>query len=70
MPMTRHDLAVTSFRAWWRRAYRSGIAYAEVAERMRRRGDRGRRDPELLLQGLDSLRELEHRDALDRKSVV
>lgn len=38
-PMTRHDLAVTTMRAWWRRAYRSGIAYAEVAERMRRRGD-------------------------------
>jgi acetyltransferase-like isoleucine patch superfamily enzyme/GT2 family glycosyltransferase len=38
-PMTRHDLAVTTFRAWWRRAYRSGIAYAEVADRMRRRGD-------------------------------
>jgi acetyltransferase-like isoleucine patch superfamily enzyme/GT2 family glycosyltransferase len=39
VPMTRHDLAVTTFRAWWRRAYRSGIAYAEVADRMRRRGD-------------------------------
>jgi acetyltransferase-like isoleucine patch superfamily enzyme/GT2 family glycosyltransferase len=38
-PMTRHDLAVTTLRAWWRRAYRSGIAYAEVADRMRRRGD-------------------------------
>jgi acetyltransferase-like isoleucine patch superfamily enzyme/GT2 family glycosyltransferase len=38
-PMTRHDLALTTFRGWWRRAYRSGIAYAEVADRMRRRGD-------------------------------
>lgn len=38
-PMTRHDLAVRTLRAWWRRAYRSGIAYAEVAERMRQRGD-------------------------------
>ncbi len=38
-PMTRHDLAVRSFRAYWLRAYRSGIAYAEVAERMRLRGD-------------------------------
>ncbi|UCH18053.1 MAG: glycosyltransferase [Burkholderiales bacterium] len=37
--MTRHDLALTTFRAWWRRAYRSGVAYAEVADRMRRRGD-------------------------------
>lgn len=38
-PMTQHDLAVNSFRAYWLRAYRSGIAYAEVAERMRIRGD-------------------------------
>jgi glycosyltransferase involved in cell wall biosynthesis len=38
-PMTLHDLAVTSLRAYWLRAYRSGIAYAEVAERMRLRGD-------------------------------
>ena len=34
-----HDLVITTLTAWWRRAYRSGIAYAEVAERMRRRGD-------------------------------
>lgn len=39
VPMTRHDLAITTLRGWWRRAYRSGIAYAEVAERMRLRGD-------------------------------
>ena len=38
-PMTLHDLAVNSFRAYWLRAYRSGIAYAEVAQRMRLRGD-------------------------------
>lgn len=38
-PMTKHDLAVTTFRAYWLRAFRSGIAYAEVAERMRQRGD-------------------------------
>ncbi|MCF8209018.1 MAG: glycosyltransferase [Rhodoferax sp.] len=38
-PMTLHDLAVTSFRAYWLRAYRSGIAYAEVAQRMRMQGD-------------------------------
>jgi glycosyltransferase involved in cell wall biosynthesis len=38
-PMTLHDLAVNTLRAYWLRAYRSGIAYAEVAERMRIRGD-------------------------------
>ena len=38
-PMTLHDLALNSFRAYWLRAYRSGIAYAEVAERMRALGD-------------------------------
>ncbi len=39
VPMTLHDLAVNSLRAYWLRAYRSGIAYAEVAQRMRLRGD-------------------------------
>jgi glycosyltransferase involved in cell wall biosynthesis len=39
VPMTLHDLAITTFKAYWLRAYRSGIAYAEVAERMRLRGD-------------------------------
>ena len=38
-PMTHHDLAVNTLRAYCLRAYRSGIAYAEVAERMRLRGD-------------------------------
>ena len=38
-PMTRHDLAINTFRAYWLRAYRSGIAYAEVTDRMRRRGE-------------------------------
>lgn len=38
-PMTRHDLAVTTLRAWALRSYRSGIAYAEVAARMRTLGD-------------------------------
>lgn len=33
-PMTLHDLAIRSFRGYWLRAYRSGIAYAEVAQRM------------------------------------
>jgi len=32
-PMTRHDLAVTTFRAYWRRAFRAGHAYAEIAAR-------------------------------------
>lgn len=39
VPMTRHDLAISSLKAWARRSYRSGIAYAEVAWRMGRMGD-------------------------------
>ena len=39
VPMTRHDLAVCSFKAYARRCYRSGIAYAEVAHRMQALGD-------------------------------
>ncbi len=31
--MTLHDLAITRFGAYWRRCYRGGHAYAEVAER-------------------------------------
>ncbi len=38
-PMTRHDLAIMSWQAWAQRSYRSGIAFAEVAWRMRRLGD-------------------------------
>lgn len=38
-PMTTHDLAIRSLRAYARRAYRSGIAYAEVAQRMTQLGD-------------------------------
>lgn len=38
-PMTSHDLAIGSLRAYVRRAWRSGIAYAEVAQRMQRLGD-------------------------------
>lgn len=34
-PMTLHDLAVTRFAAYWKRAYRAGHAYAEVAARFR-----------------------------------
>jgi acetyltransferase-like isoleucine patch superfamily enzyme/glycosyltransferase involved in cell wall biosynthesis len=39
VPMTDHDLAVRSIRAYALRCYRSGIAYAEVAHRMKRMGD-------------------------------
>lgn len=34
-PMTTHNLAVTRFDAYWRRAFRAGHAYAEVAARYR-----------------------------------
>lgn len=37
-PMTLHDLAIRSARAWWRRALRAGYAYAEVSERFRGTG--------------------------------
>ena len=39
VPMTQHDLAVRSLRAYALRCYRGGIAYAEVAYRMRLLGD-------------------------------
>ncbi len=32
-PMTGHDLAIQRFSQYWKRAYRTGFAYAEVAER-------------------------------------
>ena len=38
-PMTLHDLAVKSFRAYWRRAFRAGHAYAEVSARFRNTSD-------------------------------
>jgi glycosyltransferase involved in cell wall biosynthesis len=34
-PMTLHDLAIKNFTAYWRRAYRSGHAYAEISERFK-----------------------------------
>lgn len=34
-PMTAHDLAMTSFRQYWKRAVRAGFAYALVSERFR-----------------------------------
>ncbi len=36
--MARHDIAMTSFRQYWRRARRTGFAYAQVAALLRRRG--------------------------------
>lgn len=38
-PMTGHDLAMTGWRQYWRRAFRAGHAYAEVAARFRASGD-------------------------------
>jgi len=38
-PMTRHDLAVTTLRAWWLRAERAGLAYAQVSARFARTSD-------------------------------
>jgi glycosyltransferase involved in cell wall biosynthesis len=35
VPMTGHDLALVTFSAYWRRAFRAGHAYAEVAQRCR-----------------------------------
>jgi glycosyltransferase involved in cell wall biosynthesis len=34
-PMTGHDLAMTRFKAYWKRALRAGHAYAEVSQRMK-----------------------------------
>jgi glycosyltransferase involved in cell wall biosynthesis len=34
-PMTLHDLAMTQFKAYWKRALRAGHAYAEVSQRMK-----------------------------------
>ncbi|MFM8333498.1 MAG: glycosyltransferase [Candidatus Methylumidiphilus sp.] len=34
-PMTGHDLAMTRWAAYWRRAFRAGYAYAEVSERLK-----------------------------------
>ncbi|MEP7338950.1 MAG: glycosyltransferase [Acidobacteriota bacterium] len=35
VPMTGHDLAMTRWSQYWRRAFRTGHAYAEVADRFR-----------------------------------
>src|ERR1700719_1459822 len=34
-PMVRHDLAITRFSQYWRRALRTGYAYAQVSEQIR-----------------------------------
>jgi glycosyltransferase involved in cell wall biosynthesis len=39
VPMTLHDLAISRFSAYWRRAFRAGHAYAEVAARFRDSSD-------------------------------
>lgn len=39
--MVGHDLAITGFRQYWRRAVRSGYAYANVASRFRDAGEEG-----------------------------
>lgn len=51
-PMTGHDLAVRSWRAYARRCWRSGMAYAEVASRARHMGD--------VLWQRESLRDMLH----------
>ena len=38
-PMTQHDLALKTFSAYWRRAYRAGHAYSEIAARFRDSAD-------------------------------
>ncbi|MDX2034417.1 MAG: glycosyltransferase [Blastocatellia bacterium] len=38
LPMTGHDLAITRWSQYWRRAFRAGHAYAEVADRFRGTG--------------------------------
>lgn len=39
-PMTGHDLAMTRFAQYWRRAFRAGHAYAEIASRFRGTAER------------------------------
>jgi glycosyltransferase involved in cell wall biosynthesis len=38
-PMTGHDLAITRWPQYWKRALRAGYAYAQVSERFRGTGD-------------------------------
>jgi glycosyltransferase involved in cell wall biosynthesis len=61
-PMTQHDLAITTARAWWKRAERAGLAYAQVAARYAHTPDplwqaearRNRRHASVLSAGLAS----------------
>jgi len=61
-PMTTHDLALTTARAWWKRAERAGLAYAQVAARYAHTADplwqaearRNRRHAGVLLAGFAS----------------
>jgi cellulose synthase/poly-beta-1,6-N-acetylglucosamine synthase-like glycosyltransferase len=39
LPMTGHDLAIRRFAQYWRRSFRAGRAYAEVADRFRDSSD-------------------------------
>jgi cellulose synthase/poly-beta-1,6-N-acetylglucosamine synthase-like glycosyltransferase len=39
VPMTGHDLAITSWGQYWKRAVRAGHAYAEIAARYKNTGD-------------------------------
>lgn len=56
LPMTQHDLAIRYFSAYWRRAFRAGHAYAEIATRFQ-----GTRDP---LWQRESRRNLAHASIL------
>jgi cellulose synthase/poly-beta-1,6-N-acetylglucosamine synthase-like glycosyltransferase len=58
-PMTGHDLAITRWHQYWKRATRAGHAYAEVSERFRLKGQtfwvaesRGNRNRVLFLLAL------------------
>lgn len=59
-PMTTHDLAINTAGAWWKRAERAGLAYAQVAARYAHTPDplwqaearRNRRHAGLLLAGV------------------
>jgi glycosyltransferase involved in cell wall biosynthesis len=35
VPMTQHDLGITSFAPYWKRAFRAGYAYAQIADQCR-----------------------------------
>jgi glycosyltransferase involved in cell wall biosynthesis len=39
IPMTKHDLGILSLGAYWKRAFRAGYAYSELAERFKNSND-------------------------------